>query len=110
MLALATQNKDVLTYWAPSGQNDYGQATFETPVKMLGRWEDKIVLARTPEGDEFKSQAVVYVPEDLVVGGYLARGDHRTVSNPVTVGALEVKLYQSVPDLRSLERLRKAVL
>lgn len=110
MLSLRNAHSEVMTYWPPEGLDMYGHIQFGTPIKVMGRWEDRIVAAKTPQGEEFRSQAVVYLSEAVAVKGYLARGDHREIEDPTLAAAMEVKSFSSIPDLRNLTQENKALL
>lgn len=110
MLSLRNAHSESITYWPPEGQNDYGSPIFGTPIKIMGRWEDRIVKAVTSGGEEFRTQAVVYLAEPVAVGGYISRGDHREIADPTLVDGKEVKSFSSIPDLRNLTQENKALL
>lgn len=106
-------NQDV-TYWAPGDPNsvgDYGYKNFAAPVKLVGRWETKTQLAKNTAGEEFVSNATVFLPSDIIIGGYLAEGDQTAFADPGTYdGAWEIKQFIKTPDLRRIETERRALL
>lgn len=100
-----------ITYWAPAAQNAYGERTFDTPVVLKGRWEDQIDLARNMQGEEITSKASVYLSGDVIEGGWLAPGDQTDLADPrQAVGSTEVKAFSAIPDLRFMDKERRAYL
>jgi sulfur carrier protein ThiS len=100
-----------ITYWAPSTENEFSVASFEGPVLLKGRWEDKQVQARAPDGDIITSQAVVTVNDDIVIGGYVVEGNFLFVSDPRDlIAAMAIRTVTKTPDLRNLETRRVAFL
>ena len=87
----------------------YGGFTFDTPVKLAGRWEDKQELFLTPDLEEVLSQAICYLNIDIAPGDYLAEGDLTATSDPTTLsGAHRVRNYNKITNLRAVIALRKA--
>lgn len=103
--------RQTATVWTtiPDG---FGGYTFAPPELIKCRWEDKAELYYgRVSGKEEVSRAIVYVPKDLEVGDWIALGDFLDTADPVSVkGALPIRDFSSVPDLRNLVRVRKAVL
>lgn len=110
MLSLRNAHSEVITYWPPEGLDDYGLTRFGTPLKIMGRWENRIVKAVTANGEEFRTQAVVYLAEPVAIGGFLVRGDMREIEDPKMANGQEVKSFSSIPDLRNLTQENKALL
>ena len=105
-----------LTYWAPAAYNDYGVASFVAPVKVLGRWEDRAEMFRTPKGDEVTSAAVVFCSKAISPDGYLAHGDFATVpiADPhnasVIPPAVEIRQVASTRNIRYSDQEIRAYL
>ena len=101
-----------VTHWATTGSDGFGGFTFGTPVLYKGRWEDTAVQFRTTKGEEETSNTVVYLPEAVDIGDYLAQGDQTASSNPTVagVGGYRVRQRHSTTDLRNLSVLHKAFL
>lgn len=98
-----------ITYWAPTGENEYGAPAYGAPVLLRGRWEDSTQQFRTPQGDEAVSKAIIWVPQDVTIDGYLARGDHLAFATPDLVnGAEQVRQFVKIPDLRNASSERRA--
>lgn len=104
-------NEDI-TFWAPSGSsNDFGVRNFVAPVLIKGRWQDKQEMARTPAGEEFVTQAIVFVDRDTPNGSYLAKGDYTNAANPLElVASSEVRALSKISSIRNAGVERKAFL
>lgn len=103
--------KQEVTYWAPGGEDRFGAQTFSAPVVIQARWEDRNEEVKTIGGDDIVTQAVVFVDQDLYVGGYLALGDHLAILDPnLTQAASEIQAWASIPDLRNVSTERRAFL
>ena len=100
--------KQTVTYWAPSSMSGWGGETFASPVAIDGRWEDKQELFIDSKGQEVRSNAVVYVDQDVDLGGFLYLGTS-TASDPTTVdGAREIRAFQKSPNIKATEFIHKA--
>lgn len=91
------------TWWSATS-NGFGGYNFGLPIPIKCRWEESSELL---PGTTKISKAVVYVDRDISVEDYLFLGTSSS-STPDAVGALRVQEFKKVPDLRSLEALRKA--
>lgn len=101
----------LITYWAVTGENEYGASSFGAPVLLLGRWEESSQQFRTPQGDDSVSKAVVWVPQDVTIDGYLALDNQTAFSSPDLVnGAEQIRQFTKVPDLRNASSERRAYL
>lgn len=90
------------TYWANPVQGGFGGITFDAPVILDVRWEDKVEVFTNADGSEQRSRAVVFTHMDLDLGGYLMRGES-VAADPITVsGAMEIQRSDEIPDLRHL--------
>lgn len=111
MTMVSRMLKEDITRWPVSGSNGYGGFTFDTPIKVKARWEDRAVLFRTLDNEEEVSNAVVYMAEDIVVGDYFAKGDQTATADPTTLDiAFRSRNYHRTTDLRNLHALRKVFL
>jgi len=99
--------KQTATYWGNPVSDGYGGRNFDAPVEIDVRWEDKQELFTDTSGQEKLSRAVVFVGEDVQVGGYLFLGSS-SAGNPLDVsGAYEIKQFSKIPDLKAENFLRK---
>ena len=103
--------KQTITYWAPSvGSDAFGQKMFNAPVTMRGFWEDKQQVVRNQQGTEIASQAQVFLAADVETGGYLIVGEVTTLEPTTVEGAIEIKAFSKIPDLRQANHERRAFL
>lgn len=102
----------VITYWAPTGaRTAYATQVMTAPIKIAGRWMLDSIAVTKPDGTQIVSKAVVYVSQDVAVGGYLAEGDQTGTASPYdSVVAMEIQQFSAHPDLRFMGTNRKAFL
>ena len=106
---LARNYKDEVTHWAVT-PGDFGSFTFAAPVTVKGRWEEKSVLFRTPEGEEEVSKSIVFITCDVDVDDYLFLGES-VVADPTSISDThQVRQFMKTPDIRSVEYERRAIL
>ena len=103
---------DKATWWPVSGNDGYGGDTVSAPVLIDTRWEDRREkFFGALDKRELVSNAVVMMETDISVGDYLCKGDQTGQANPATVaGSYKVQRFDKIPDLRSLDSVRRAVL
>jgi len=103
-----------VVYWASPVPDGYGGKTFDDPVEIDARWEDRQELFIDAHGNEVHSHAVVIIDQDVDMGGYLYLGDlddlsSEEESDPQTVsGAREIRSFQKVPNIRATAYRRTA--
>ena len=99
--------KQTITYWGSPISDGWGGSTFDTPITIDGRWEDRQELFRDAEGQEVLSHVVVYVDQDVDIKGYLYLGTS-VVTTPASVdGAREIRSFRKVPNLKATAFARK---
>jgi hypothetical protein len=102
--------KQTATYWGAPMPNGTGGYTYAAPITMQVRWEERQEQFSNEQGEILVSQAVVFVPQDVVVGGYLYLGTS-TAPDPTSVdGAYEIRRMIKIPDLRNAVAERRAFL
>lgn len=99
-----------ITYWAPAGSDKYGNETFDSPVKIIGRWEERSEQVMLPNGEITVSKAIVFVDQDLEIEGYLVEGDHTAQNDPTLTSASIIRNWVEIPSMRSNETERRAIL
>lgn len=115
--------KQTCVYWALTPEegtdvsyDDYGQpiVTASDPVEISCRWEDKNEEFISANGTKMVSRAVVYVGQDVAVGGILMLGTKDNITDSVTIknnaGAYEIKAFSKLPNFKATEFLRTAYL
>lgn len=79
--AFITRNlSQTAVYWGGPVQDGYGDFTYDDPVEISCRWEDKQQILGTITGNQILgfqsvSRAVVYVDQDLDEDGMLMLGE-----------------------------------
>ena len=107
--------REVCTYWAtqPSDFEDGGY-TFEAPLLLKCRWENKVQLVVDDQERKFQSMIQVWVDRPVQTEGFLARGDHTKVADPTAFLnttlpiAFRVRSTSRCTDLRNLRIEHKA--
>lgn len=114
MSLITRMRKQAAVYWAPSGLDRFGQPSFAAPVELTVRWEDRVGEFRDPQGELVSYTTIVYVGQDVLLGGRFLLGDMTSAisaSEPSdNVGAQEIKAFSKVPNIRATEFLRQAYL
>lgn len=100
----------VSTYWAPGAVGSDGVPSLAAPQQIMGRWTEKRTKVQTATMEQYVSNTLVLVDVDLEEGGYLAPGWHPGKEPFEVEEAQEIKGFQSTPDLRYMEQLRRAYL
>lgn len=98
----------IITRWT-AGESLYDGFDYGTPELLRGRWEERSVMFRTPDGEEVVSQAIVYLSEDVQIGDFLALGDYSTSAEP-PASASRVRQFNRISNLRNVTTERKAFL
>lgn len=111
---LTDKLKQTAVYWGSPQSDGAGGRTFDDPVELSVRWEQRQELFIDASGQESTSKAVVYLGQDVDIGGYLYLGDLDGLSSaeegdPLTVGgAYEIRGFEKTPDIKADQFLRKA--
>ncbi len=122
MSVISRMRKQTCVYWAlrgvESGGEDYdefGQPQYTDPVQLACRWEVKTVEFLSPQGTQELSNAVVYVDQDVDVGGVLMLGELTDIDSSLTVPkqneeTWEIRRFEKLPNFRNTEFLRTVFL
>ena len=95
------------TYWAPGVNDGFGGIVYNDSKVIDCRWQDKQELFRDAQAREVMSSAVVYVDEELEIGGLLVLGDFYEAVDPQAIGAREIRMTGKTPNLRANQDLNK---
>lgn len=110
--------RQTAVYWALQGVesggsdfDDYGQPQYTDPIEVACRWEAKTVEFLGPSGTQEISNAVVYVGQDVDVGGVLMLGELVDIDSSLTVPkqneeTYEIRRFEKLPNLKNTENLR----
>jgi len=99
-----------ITYWSPGVPDGFGGMTYGTPEAIQGRWEGQNELFIDAEGNEVRSQSIVYLDQSVQINGYLALGEYTdsTDTDPTTIsGAKEIRSVKSTPSVDASQTLYK---
>ena len=102
--------RQLITYWAKTGEDRYGDDTFDTPVTMQAHWEERNENIRLPSGEEVVSRAVVFTESEVGMGGYLALGDKTAEASPADGDGREIMTVAQIPSLRTNQMEYRAFL
>lgn len=102
-----------ITVWSNPVSNGYGKYTFDAPVLLDGRWEDRAELfinAQTGREEVSRSVAFFDGSNSVGVGDMIALGDHTATASPYNVStARTVRSIGNVPSIRGDQALLKAI-
>jgi len=105
------QLKDTITYWAPSGKDEYSRRTYAAPVTIQGRWQRREEVFYDSNGAEKRSTTTVLLAQSVVEHGWLAKGDQTGSSDPTTVdGAVEIQAIRETDSISQRYTMFKALL
>ena len=106
--------KQTIVYWGNPQPDGFGGFSFDDPVEISGRWEDKIILFINANGEEVRSEAIVYIDRDVDLGGYLYLGSLNDLdSDPTpsdTLNAKEIRAFYKIPNIKGTAYFRKVIL
>jgi hypothetical protein len=106
-------------YWGNPKDDGYGGFTFDDPVNISCRWEDKTQIVSTMDGQETSSDSEVLVTEDLDYNGYLYLGTleelledytEEELANPMNVPTAKAIISKSkIPMIKSTKEFVRIV-
>ena len=99
--------KQTITYWGNPVSDGWGGSTFDSPVTITGRWEDKQELFRDAEGQEVLSHALVFLSQDVEIKEYLYLGTSAEANPKNVSGAREIRSFRKIPNLKATAFMRK---
>ena len=108
------QLSQTAVYWGNPASDGYGGRTFDAGVEISVRWEDTQEMFVDDAGQESVSRAIVFVSQDVKVGGYLHSGPLSDISSaedvdPLTVStAYEIRKFDKVPSIDATIFVRTA--
>lgn len=103
-------------YWGNPVNNGYGGYTFDVPVEITGRIENKAEKIIDSKGAEISSHSVIFLTQDVQEGGWIFEGElsdiaSSDIANPEDVpGAREIRVFKKVPNITATDYERKAFL
>lgn len=118
--AITRQCKQKAVYWGNPVKNGYGGYTYDDPIEIDCRWEEKAQLLKMwdSKGDIFECIALVYVLQDVDREGYLFFGtlddlDSAQEDAPETIEisgrkAYSIRQFEKLPALGSTTEFIRA--
>jgi len=73
-----------VVYWGSPVSNGRGGHTYDPPVEIACRWEERSEVRSSDDGEEYISKAVVYLEDGVVKNGMLYLG---TLQNIIDLDA-----------------------
>lgn len=101
-----------VTLWSAPVNNGVGGYTFAAPIALKGRWEERIEQVVDSHGNDYTSNAQVYLDTDVQpeLGAYLYRGASVAADPTGLDGARVIMRVDSIPDLHAIKQVNKAYL
>lgn len=99
-----------VTWWQSQGNDGFGGTTYASPVVIKARWEDRSELFYDQQGEEVRSESVVFVDRDLSEGDYVYLGVSGSGDPTAVSGARVVRNFRKLPGLRANVFERRAML
>jgi hypothetical protein len=102
---ISTNCRQTAVYWGNPTNDGYGGFTFDSPVEIVCRWEDKKQIIPSEGGEELVSRTQVYVTQVLDEQGNLYLGeladlDSDETDDPALVSsAYRIMTFNSIPSL-----------
>lgn len=109
MSLIKRMRKQKAVYWKRgTSPNKYGAFSYDAPVEIACRWDDRIENKMGADDDIESSRATVYVDRDMLPGDMLKLGaiESATPEDPTTAtDAFEVIAMTRVKNFRNTETL-----
>jgi hypothetical protein len=113
-MRLSGKLNQTAVYWGSPTSDGQGGRTFDDPVEVSVRWDQRQDLFIDGAGQEVRSSAVVYLSQDVVLGGFLYLGTLDDISSaeeadPMTIdNAFEIRNFEKTGNVKATVFLRKA--
>lgn len=114
MSVIKKMRRQYAIYWAKNPEpNEFGAVSWETPVEIKCRWEDKEGKVLNENDEITESMSTVYVDRPMKLGDKLKLGRMDT-NTPQTPGedrlAFEIQGFEKLPNFKAKEFLYTAYL
>lgn len=103
-------------YWSnPSNSGGTGDFTYDSPIEIRCRWEQKRELFIDENGVENYSRAIIYVDQDVELQGFIMEGqlvdlDSSGESPHDQDDAFQIKLFEKSSNLQNTKVVRKVTI
>lgn len=110
---ITSKLKQTAIYWGSPVSDGQGGRTFDDPVEVSVRWEERQEKFISAAGQEAMSKAILYVEQDMDLGGYLFLGSLTDLASdeetdPLIVdNAYAIQASEKTPNLKADVFLRK---
>ena len=99
-----------IIYWGNPFQDGWGGHTYDAPVELDARWEDKAEQIITYLGEETVSKSIIYLINYIVPGGYIYLGEETELDsdhdNPENISdAYKILKICKIPSINASENL-----
>lgn len=106
--------KQTCVYWEPNAVDDFGGASYLSPIELSCRWDDLIQEIIGQTEDKVISKASVMVSQDVKVGGVLFLGTLDDVTDFIdpkqNENTGEIISFARIPNFKATEFVRTAYL
>lgn len=109
MLNYSSYQQDA-TYWGNPTLDGYGAYSFDAPILLKVRWEERVEKFVGPQGEDFVSRAVVWVKQDLDLGGYMFLGTSVELNPQNVEDTYLIRQIFEIPDMRNMSKERRVFL
>lgn len=110
---LSRKLNQTAVYWGNPINDGQGGRTFDDPVEISVRWEQRQELFVDDSNKKVTSRVVLYLAQDVMVGGFMFLGTLNDISSaeeadPLTLqNALVIRNFQSVSNVKATIFLRR---
>jgi hypothetical protein len=113
MSLIKKMRKQAAVLWTQGAKDEFGSITFNAPVQIKVRWEDKKGQIINKQDEQVPSMSTVYVDRPVKIGDKLKKGalDTNTPLDPKEDrDAYEIQGWAETPKLNAKEILYEAYL
>lgn len=121
MSLITRMRREKAVYWKRGSKDRYQNYTYDAPVEIDCRWDDRAEEFIAPTGETKLSSAVVYVDRDMTPGDVLLFGDKLTEHDSYLGGAngnaptrlpkaFAIQSFSRIANLKATEYLLTAYL
>lgn len=103
-------HKQKAVYWGTPVNTGSGYYTYDSPVEINVRWEDRQEKFTDQNGEEQLSRAVVFLSQDVDIQGQLSLMQLINLSSterPEDNSGWEIKAFRKIPDFKGQNYERK---
>jgi hypothetical protein len=94
-------------YWGNPQRNGTGGLTFDSPVEISCRWDEKQELKIGYDHNKFSSQAVVLVNQDLDRRGFLCNSSLSDLQTEATANGWDIDNPLEIPTAFIIQQFEK---